>query len=86
MGYGKLSSTCSSRWGVFYSEPIEEELAYNEEHISRDDIDIEVVVADDTSDVYVKFSGFEDQEDAEEYAQFLAETLPLLLFESTRLQ
>jgi hypothetical protein len=67
-------------------EPIEEELAYNEEHISRDDIDIEVVVADDTADVYVKFSGFEDQEDAEEYAQFLAETLPLLLFESTRLQ
>jgi hypothetical protein len=67
-------------------EPIEEELAYNEEHISRDDIDIEVVVAEDSPDVYVKFSGFEDSEDAEEYAQFLAETLPLLLFESTRLQ
>ncbi len=67
-------------------EPIEEELAYNEEHISRDDIDIEVVVADDTSDVYVKFSGFEDQEDAEEYAQFLADNLPLLLFETTRIQ
>jgi hypothetical protein len=67
-------------------EPIEEELAYNEEHISRDDIDIEVVVGEDVPDVYVKFSGFEDAEDAEEYAQFLAETLPLLLFESTRLQ
>ena len=67
-------------------EPIEEELAYNEEHISRDDIDIEVVVGEDVPDVYVKFSGFEDSEDAEEYAQFLAETLPLLLFESTRLQ
>jgi hypothetical protein len=67
-------------------EPIEEELAYNEEHISRDDIDIEVVVAEDSTDVYVKFAGFEDSEDAEEYAQFLAETLPLLLFESTRLQ
>jgi hypothetical protein len=67
-------------------EPIEEELAYNEEHISRDDIDIEVVVGDETPDVYVKFSGFADEEDAEEYAQFLAETLPLLLFESTRLQ
>ena len=66
-------------------EPIEEELAYNEEHISRDDIDIEVVVGEDVPDVYVKFSGFEDAEDAEEYAQFLAETLPLLLFESTRL-
>ncbi len=66
--------------------PIEEELAYNEEHISRDDINIEVVMGDESPDVYVKFSGFEDSEDAEEYAQFLAETLPLLLFESTRLQ
>jgi hypothetical protein len=66
-------------------EPVvEEELAENEEFISRDDIDIEVVVASDTNDVYVKFSGFEDDEDAEEYAQFLAETLPLLLFETTR--
>jgi len=66
-------------------EIVEEELKDNEEHISRDDIDIEVVVAEDSSDVYVKFSGFEDFEDAEEYAQFLAETLPLLLFETTRL-
>lgn len=66
-------------------EIVEEELKDNEEHISRDDIDIEVVVADDSNDVYVKFSGFEDDEDAEEYAQFLAETLPLLLFETTRL-
>jgi len=66
-------------------EPIvEEELAENEEFISRDDIDIEVVVADESNDVYVKFSGFDDDEDAEEYAQFLAETLPLLLFETTR--
>jgi len=67
-------------------EVIEEELKDNEEFISRDDIDIEVVVADDTNDVYVKFSGFDDDEDAEEYAQFLAETLPLLLFETTRMQ
>jgi hypothetical protein len=66
-------------------EVVEEELKDNEEHISRDDIDIEVVVADDSNDVYVKFSGFEGEEDAEEYAQFLADTLPLLLFETTRL-
>jgi hypothetical protein len=64
----------------------EEELKDNEEFISRDDVNIEVVVADDSHDVYVKFSGFDDSEDAEEYAQFLAETLPLLLFETTRLQ
>lgn len=67
-------------------EAVEEELKDNEEFISRDDIDIEVVVAEDTNDVYVKFSGFDDDEDAAEYAEFLAETLPLLLFETTRLQ
>ena len=33
-------------------EIIEEELAENEEHISRDDVDIEVVVAEDSPDVY----------------------------------
>jgi hypothetical protein len=66
-------------------EPVEEELKDNEEFISRDDIDIEVVVGNESPDVYVKFSGFEDEEDAEEYAQFLADTLPLLLFETTRL-
>jgi hypothetical protein len=67
-------------------EPVIEELKENEEFISRDDIDIEVMsTVDDEPVVYVKFSGFEDAEDAEEYAQFLAETLPLLLFETTRL-
>lgn len=63
----------------------EEGLPENEEPLSRDDIEIEVVVSTDKPDVYVKFSGFADEEDAEEYAEFLAETLPLLLFESTRL-
>lgn len=63
----------------------EVELAENETFISDDDIDIEVVVAEDSCDVYVKFSGFKDAEDAEEYAEFLAETLPLLLFETTQL-
>jgi hypothetical protein len=66
-------------------EDEEVDLAENEEHISSDEVDIEVVVADDSDDVYVKFSGFNDHEDAEEYAQFLADTLPLLLFETTRL-
>ncbi len=66
-------------------EPEVEELKDNEEFISRDDIDIEVRLSEDNT-VMVQFSGFNDDEDAEEYAQFLAETLPLLLFESTRLQ
>lgn len=68
-------------------EIVEEELKDNEEFISRDDIDIEVMsTSDDEPAVYVKFTGFDDVEDAEEYATFLAETLPLLLFETTRLQ
>jgi hypothetical protein len=68
------------------NDHVEEELAENEEFISRDDVDIQVVVSDDAPEVYVKFSGFDDMEDAEEYAQFLADTLPLLLFESTKIQ
>ena len=64
---------------------VEEELADNEEFISRDDIDIEVRLTEDNT-VMVQFSGFNDDEDAQEYAEFLADTLPLLLFETTRLQ
>jgi hypothetical protein len=68
-------------------EIIEEELKENEEFISSDDIEIEVMTtSDDEPAVYVKFTNFVDAEDAEEYAEFLAETLPLLLFETTRLQ
>lgn len=66
-----------------------EELPDNEEFISSDDLDIEVMSTVDEDDevaVYVKFTGFEDHETAEEYAEFLAETLPLLLFETTRIQ
>lgn len=63
------------------------ELADNESYISKDDLDIEVMsTSDDEPTVYVKFTGFDDAEDAEEYAEFLASTLPLLLFETTRLQ
>jgi len=65
-------------------EPVVEELKDNEEFISRNDIEIEVRISDD-GEVLVKFTGFDDYEDADEYATFLAETLPLLLFETTRL-
>ena len=67
----------------------EKQLADNEEFISKDDLDITVFsTTEDENEptVYVKFTNFESDEDAEEYAEFLAETLPLLLFETTRLQ
>lgn len=68
-------------------EVVLEDLKDNEEFISADDIEIEVMTtSDDEPAVYVKFTNFEDAEDAEAYAEFLAETLPLLLFETTRLQ
>jgi hypothetical protein len=67
---------------------VTEENNQEPESISSDDIDIEVMSTeeDDEHCVYVKFSNFADEESAEEYAQFLAETLPLLLFETTRMQ
>lgn len=67
-------------------EEVVEELPENEEFISDDDIDIEVFVDETDNSVVVKFSGFTDEDDSEEYAEFLAETLPLLLFETTRVQ
>lgn len=63
-----------------------EELAENEQFISPDDIDIEVFLDENDKSVIVKFTGFTDDDDREEYAEFLAETLPLLLFETTRIQ
>ena len=59
-----------------------------EEFISSDEIEIEVMSIEEDSEhcVYVKFSNFAAAEDAEEYAEFLAETLPLLLFETTKMQ
>jgi hypothetical protein len=67
---------------------VTEENKQEHESISSDDIDIEVMSTEEDSEhcVYVKFSNFADEESAEEYAQFLAETLPLLLFETTRMQ
>ena len=65
-----------------------EENKQEPESISSDDIDIEVMSTEEDNEhcVYVKFSNFADEESAEDYAQFLAETLPLLLFETTRMQ
>ena len=68
-------------------EEVLEELAENETFISEDDIEIEVMCTSDEEEptVYVKFTNFADVEDAEAYAEFLAETLPILLFETTRM-
>ena len=42
----------------------------------------EVIMAEEELAVYVKFTGFNTQEFAEEYALKLMDELPLMLFES----
>jgi len=59
----------------------------SEEYITQADLDIQVMTGEDETEpcVYVKFTGFESLEEADAYADDLIETLPLLLFESTRI-
>jgi hypothetical protein len=45
-------------------------------------LNLEVLVSEEDNSVYVKFIGFDTIEEADEYATYLTETLPLLLFES----
>lgn len=57
-----------------------------EEYISKEDVNIEVYAATDNEPcVYVKFSNFEDAEEAYDYAEFLADTLPLLITGTKRM-
>ena len=45
-------------------------------------LEMEVIMAEEELAVYVKFTGFDTHEFAEEYALKLMEDLPLMLFES----
>jgi hypothetical protein len=43
---------------------------------------VEVIVSEDDNAVYVKLTGFDTLQEADQYADFLTESLPLMLFES----
>lgn len=45
-------------------------------------LDLDVFVSEDDNAVYVKLTGFDTIEEADKYADYLVDTLPLLLFES----
>jgi hypothetical protein len=45
-------------------------------------LDLQVIVSESDSAVYVKLTGFETLEEADQYADYLTENLPLMLFES----
>ena len=43
---------------------------------------LEILVSEEDNSVYVKFTGFDTIEEADNYANMLQESLPLMLFES----
>lgn len=45
-------------------------------------VDLEVLVNEEDNAVYVKFTGFNDINEADMYAEFLSTYLPLMLFDS----
>lgn len=45
-------------------------------------LDFEVILSEEDKTVYVKLTGFDNLEDADNYATYLTENLPLMLFES----
>jgi len=51
-------------------------------HPDATQIDLEVIVSEKDNTVYVKLTGFEDIKSAEEYADYLLDNLPLMLFRS----
>lgn len=48
----------------------------------RTELDMEVILSEDDNTIYVKLTGFEDLAQADNYATYLQENLPLLLFET----
>ena len=45
-------------------------------------LDMQVLVSEEDNAVYVKITGFDTIEEADSYAEYLTDTLPLMLFES----
>ena len=46
------------------------------------ELSMQVIVSEKDSSIYVKLEGFDDLDDAEQYAEYLNKNLPLLLFET----
>lgn len=46
------------------------------------ELSMQIIVSEKDSSVYVKLEGFDDLDDAEQYAEYLNKNLPLLLFET----
>lgn len=56
-----------------------------EKPLIDEDIQMKVFIDDNSTTVQVEFSGFVDEDDCEKYAEFLNNTLPLLLYETKQI-
>lgn len=45
-------------------------------------IDLDIIVVEDDNTIFVQFTGFEDIDQVEDYAEFLSKHLPLMLFQT----
>lgn len=45
-------------------------------------IDMEIIVVEEDNTIFVQFTGFEDIDQVEDYADFLHDHLPLMLFQT----
>ena len=50
------------------------------------ELNMQIYVNEKDTSVYIKLDGFEDTDDATEYAEYLNKNLPLLLFETEVIQ
>lgn len=53
---------------------------------SSTDLDMQVYVTEKETAIYVKLTGFDDMDEASEYAEWLSKNLPLLLMETEVIQ
>lgn len=53
---------------------------------SNTELEMQVMINEKDNAIYVKLTGFDDPEDASDYADFLTKNLPLLLFETEIIQ
>lgn len=54
----------------------------NDQSYDLTNLDMQVYVHEKDKTIYVKLTGFEDVNDASDYAEYLSKNLPLLLMET----
>lgn len=48
----------------------------------NNNIDLDIIVVEDDKTIFVQFTGFDDIDHVDDYAEFLSQHLPLMLFQT----